>query len=142
MYNILVPVDGSPHALRALDEVAAEASRSNEPVSVHLVNVQTPLGGVHVKTLISKDTLDDYYREQGQAALAPARERAGAAGLDHHVHIGVGDPAEVIVQYAADQKCRRIYMGTRGLGSVKGMVLGSVATKVVHLSEVPVVLVK
>jgi nucleotide-binding universal stress UspA family protein len=142
MLDILVPIDGSEHSLRALDEAAADASRCKEPLRAHLVNVQLPLLGVHVKTFISRDTLEDYYREQGHEALKAARERAAAAGLEHDVHIGVGDPAAVIVQYAADKKCARIYMGTRGLGSVVGMLLGSVATKAVHLSKVPVLLVK
>lgn len=142
MLQVLVPIDGSEHALRALDEVVAEARRSTEPLSAHLVNVRAPITGVHVKTFISKDTVDDYHREQGQAVLALARERAAAARLEHHLHIGVGDAGEVIVQYAADRKCHRICMGTRGMGTVKGMVLGSVAAKVVHLSPVPVLLVK
>lgn len=142
MDNYLVPVDGSEHSLRALAEVAAEARRMKEPVRVHLVNVQVPLGGVHVKTFIAKETLDDYYRELGRAALAPAREQALAAGLQVEEHIGVGDPGEVVVEYAKDRQCRRICMGTRGLGTVKSMVLGSVAVKIVHLSPVPVLLVK
>jgi len=142
MFDVLVPIDGSEHCLRALDEVAADGRRSTDPVRVHLVNVQLPLAGVHVKTFISRETLEDYYREQAHEALKPARERATAAGLDHDVHIGVGDPGEVIVQYAVDKNCRRICMGTRGLGAVKGMVLGSVAGKVVHLSQIPILLVK
>ncbi len=142
MIAVLVPIDGSAHALRALDEAMAEGRRSTEPFSLHLVNVQQALAGVHVKTFIKRETLEDYYREQGNAALAPARERASAAGFSVTVHIGVGDPGEVIAQYAAQQHCTRIYMGTRGLGSVAGMVLGSVAVKVVHLSTVPVLMVK
>jgi len=142
MYPVLIPIDGSENSLKALDEIVNESKRSNEPFSLHLVNVQLPLGGVHVKTFISKETLEDYYREQANAALEPARQRAQAAGLEHAVHIGVGDPGEAIARYAAETHCRRICMGTRGLGSVTGMVLGSVATKVVHLSDVPVLLVK
>ena len=50
--------------------------------------------------------------------------------------------AEVICRYAKEKGCDQIFMGTRGLGSVSSLVLGSVATKVIHLSPVPVLLVK
>jgi len=142
MIAVLVPIDGSAHALRALDEAMAEGRRSTEPFSLHLVNVQQALAGVHVKTFIKRETLEDYYRELGAAALAPARERAAAAGFSVTEHIGVGDPGEVIAQYAEQRHCARVCMGTRGLGPVAGMVLGSVAVKVVHLCPVPVLLVK
>jgi nucleotide-binding universal stress UspA family protein len=48
----------------------------------------------------------------------------------------------VIADYARDEGCALIVMGTRGLGSIANMLLGSVATKVIHLAEVPVLLIK
>ncbi|HEX9811647.1 MAG TPA: universal stress protein [Burkholderiales bacterium] len=45
-------------------------------------------------------------------------------------------------QYAREKRCDQIYIGTRGLGPITGMLLGSVTTKVLHLSDVPVLLVK
>ena len=56
--------------------------------------------------------------------------------------IEVGDPAETIVQYAREKNCDQILMGTQGMGSLSGFVMGSVASKVVHLSPVPVLLTK
>jgi nucleotide-binding universal stress UspA family protein len=46
------------------------------------------------------------------------------------------------MQYAEDKQCEQIVMGTRGLGTVSNLVLGSVATKAIHLAKVPVLLVK
>jgi nucleotide-binding universal stress UspA family protein len=54
----------------------------------------------------------------------------------------VGEPAEKIVQYARENGCEQIFMGTHGRGAVSKVLLGSVASKVVALSDVPVVLVK
>jgi nucleotide-binding universal stress UspA family protein len=48
----------------------------------------------------------------------------------------------MIAQYAKEKGCDQIVMGTRGLGTVQGLLLGSVATKVIHLANVPVMLVK
>ena len=76
------------------------------------------------------------------AALKKAMQKLDAAKVKYHYHIGVGEEAEVICQYAKEKGCDQIFMGTRGLGSVSDLVLGSVATKVIHLSPVPVLLVK
>ncbi len=76
------------------------------------------------------------------AGLKPAIQKLDAARIQCHHHIGVGGEADVICQYAREKGCDQIFMGTRGLGSVSNRVLGSVATKVFHLSPVPVLLVK
>ena len=107
-----------------------------------MLNVQLPLAGVNVKLFISREDLNAYYHDEGIAALKIAREKLDAAGIKNAFHIGVGDPAEVIVQYAEDKQCEQIVMGTRGLGTVSNLVLGSVATKAIHLAKVPVLLVK
>jgi len=74
--------------------------------------------------------------------LQPARAKLDAAGLKYQCHILVGEPAEKIVQYARENGCEQIFMGTHGRGAVSKVLLGSVASKVVALSDVPVVLVK
>jgi nucleotide-binding universal stress UspA family protein len=53
-----------------------------------------------------------------------------------------GQTAEAIAQAARDEGIKHIVMGTRGLGSIQGLLLGSVAMKVVHLAEVPIRLLK
>ena len=57
-------------------------------------------------------------------------------------HIGIGEPAHVIAHYANEKAIDQIVMGTRGLGSVAGLVMGSVTTKVLSLTDVPVLLIK
>jgi nucleotide-binding universal stress UspA family protein len=49
----------------------------------------------------------------------------------------VGDPASTIVAFARRARCSEIVVGTRGLGGLKGLLLGSVTPKVSHLSTVP-----
>lgn len=142
MESILVAVDGSAASDRVVVQVIEDHRNLKEPPELHLLTVQAALVGVNVKIFIGKDELTEHYQEQGLATLKSARELLDAAGVAYVHHIGVGDPAQVIVQNAEDRRCGRIYMGSRGLGAVKGMVLGSVATKVIHLSKVPVLLVK
>jgi nucleotide-binding universal stress UspA family protein len=142
MPNLLLAIDGSDNADRVTEHVIKQMSAYKEPVRVHLLNVQPPLAGVNVKLFISREDLDAYYRDEGRAALKNACEKLDACGINYTVHIGVGNPAEVIVQYAEDRQCEQIVMGTRGLGTVANLVLGSVAHKVIHLTRMPVLLIK
>jgi len=142
MLKLLVAIDGSDNANRVVDHVIKQAGGCREPIEVHLLNVQLPLVGVNIKLFISLDDLNAYYHDEGMAALKSAREKLDSAGINYVFHIGVGEPAEVIAQYAADKRCEQIEMGSRGMGTLSNLVLGSVATKVIHLTKVPVLLVK
>ncbi|HKA38961.1 MAG TPA: universal stress protein [Burkholderiales bacterium] len=143
MLKFLVPVDGADPSIRAVEQLAGRLSWFKEPVEIHLLNVQPPVpAGGRVGSAVGKNQLERYHQEQGMAALKPAMQKLDATRVKYHYHIGVGDSAEEISRYAKDKGCDQIYMGTRGLGKVSGLVLGSVATKVIQLSPVPVLLVK
>jgi nucleotide-binding universal stress UspA family protein len=86
--------------------------------------------------------IKDHYARMSEAALKPARELSERLGIEFQCYFRQGEPAAVIASFARRTRCREIIMGTRGLGRVSGLVLGSVATKVIHLTSVPVVLVK
>lgn len=140
--NILLPVDGSENALHAVRHVIAMKDQFREPISVNLLNVQLPVASGAVKMFISQQQLNDYYRDEGMKALKDARALLDNAGIAYQHHIGVGETAATIVGYAKDKQCQQIVMGTRGAGSFSGTLLGSVAARVVHLADVPVLLVK
>ena len=140
--KILIPVDGSDSASRALDYTIATASLLKEVPQIHLLNVQWNIVAGNVKLFIDQQTINDYYREQGLAALASARAKLDAAGIAYTYHIGIGNPAEAIVQYAQEQQVDQITMGRNGQGALSNLLLGSVAGKVLHLAPMPVLLVK
>lgn len=141
--KILVPVDGSEPAHRAVECLINEIGRIKGGVEIHVLNVQRqlPYGG-WVGSIVGQDEINKYHHDEGMAALKSTMKKLDASGVKYQHHIGVGDEAEVIARYAKEKGCDRIFMGTRGMGSVSNMILGSVATKVIHLSPVPVVLVK
>ena len=143
MPKFLVPVDGSDASARAVTKFVSMLGWYAGPVEVHLLNVQPeiPYGG-RVSGYLGKEMITKFHQEEGLAALQPARSLLDAAGVAYRYHIGVGEPADVICRYAEDQSCDHIVMGTRGLGTVSNLILGSVATRVVHLSPVPVLLLK
>ena len=140
--KVLIPVDGSASANRAVEHVIASVAWLKEVPQIHLLNVQWKLASGNVKLFIDQDTINDYYREQGTAALAEARARLDAAGLAYSYHIAVGTPAEAIVQAAQEQHVDQIVISAHGQNTLSSMLLGSVASKVAHLAPVPVLLVK
>ncbi len=140
--KVLIPTDGSASASRAVDHVIASAASLKEAPQVCLLNVQWNVASGNVKLFIKPETINDYYREQGMAALSDARAKLDAAGLAYSYHISVGTPAEAIVQYAQEQRVDQIVMSAHGQNTLSSMLLGSVASKVAHLATVPVLLVK
>lgn len=141
MTKVLVPVDGSVNAQHAIDTVLKQLAEGRD-LEVHLLNVQPQILSGHARMYLKKDVIDDYYQEEAAKALKPAQDRLDQAGIKYTTAHQVGNVAETIAKYVKANDCGLIIMGTRGLGSVSGMLLGSVATKVLHLVEVPVTLVK
>ena len=143
MLKILLAVDGSASSKRALDHLIKQVGVLKDEAEIHLLNVQHQIPyGSRVSSVVGHDRIAQFHREEGMAALKTTMQQLDAARIKYHHHIGVGAEAEVICQYAREKGCDYIIMGTRGLGSVSNLVLGSVATKVIHLSPVPVLLVK
>lgn len=140
--KLLIAVDGSDNALRAVQHVIASRSGLKEAPQVLLLNVQWNIAAGNVKLFINQDTINDYYREQGLAALAAARAELDAAGMAYSYHISVGTPGEAIVQYATEHKVDQIVIGARGQGSLSSLLLGSVVDKVLHLARLPVLVVR
>ena len=138
--KVLVPVDGSPASLRALD-FAIEMTGQNPGTSLVLLNVQnlsaTDLTGVAMGS--------DWQEAASQASAKALKEAVGkaeAAGIAFKNIVRTGQTAEAIAQAARDEGIEQIVMGTRGLGSIQGLFLGSVAMKVINLAEVPITLIK
>jgi nucleotide-binding universal stress UspA family protein len=138
--KILLPVDGSDNSSRAVDLVIDYAA-SGLVGEVHLLNVQRPVSG-DVSAFVGKRALQGFHHDEGMKVLKPAESRVAKAGLKTALHIGVGDPAEIIVEFCNELGCDGIVMGTRGLGGAAGLLLGSVTTDVLAKSKVPVTLVK
>ncbi len=143
MLKFLVPVDGSESSSRTIDHVLKRLGWCKEGVEVHLLNVQRPVpGGSAVASHIGHEALRQYHHDEGMKALGPSMRKLEAAGIQYVHHISVGEPAEVIIQFAKQMQPDEIIMGTRGLGAPASLLLGSVASKVIQLADRPVLLVK
>jgi nucleotide-binding universal stress UspA family protein len=146
MPNVLLPVDGSDNSIRAVDGACRQVAHC-QPVAVHLLNVQPPNHSEFVTKYLSQDLIDKFHQEEGKTALQSARARLDDADIAYTSHVEVGDVAQTIARYVRELGCDQVILGTRGLGSggiaaLSGLLLGSIATKVLHLVDVPVTLVK
>jgi len=140
--RILVPVDGSDSALRAVRYAISLREKLRERVEYDLLNVQRRIASGNVRLFVSQEEINRFYQEEGANALHAAREAIESSGAPCAVHVAVGDEPECIARYASEHGSDLVVMGTRGMGTIANMLLGSVSARVTHLSPVPVVLVK
>jgi nucleotide-binding universal stress UspA family protein len=136
-HRVLLAVDGSNSAARALEYVCT-LRRGGAQFEVELLNVPKPVPALCFE---SQPMADSYYREQGEAVVDDVKEALRGAGLIFNAHLEAGDAAGKIVEVAERENCTRIVMGTRGLGSIGNLILGSVAYKALQLAPIPVTLV-
>jgi len=137
--KILLAVDGSKPSLDAVDLLIQHAGQYRARPEVELVTIHLPVPRMRA---VGKDQLAKYYDEEGQANLAAAKKKLDAAGIAYKASVLVGPIAETIVKQASQSKCDLICMGSRGLGELGKALLGSTATKVLHLATQPLLIVK
>jgi nucleotide-binding universal stress UspA family protein len=140
MKRILVPVDGSDVATRAL-RLAAERVRNLE-AELHVLHVEPPMTYEEMRVYVVREDLEKVRREAGQRVLAAAAQVLSVEKVVHLEHLRQGEVAQSIAQMVESQAMDEVVMGTRGTGTFGALLLGSVAYRVVHLVHVPVTLVK
>jgi nucleotide-binding universal stress UspA family protein len=141
--KILIPVDGSPASLRAVD-FTIEMVAQDPSTSLVLLHVQNTRA---IELAGASEAMDtEWLREAGSLASAKALKDAIGkcehAGVASEVLVRTGQIAEAVGQVAREENVKHIVMGTRGLGGIQGLLLGSVAMQVIHLAEVPITLIK
>ncbi len=147
--TILVPTDGSEHAEKAVAFGADIAKRYGAKLS--LLHVMRELGtdripeglrayarAEHV-AVTERDVLESVARQIVRKAEVLAREHEAP---EVQPLVEIGDPAATILETAENSNADLIVMGTRGLGNLQGMLMGSVSHKVCHLSKCSCVTVK
>jgi nucleotide-binding universal stress UspA family protein len=137
--HILVAVDGSEHALEAVKEAVKLARAMHCKLTV--VNVQLSFKTIHTKLYIKEDVIRDYQRELFENATKTAVEYLQSQGVDYELKMLVGDPVQQISKAAKELEASYIVMGSRGMGLVKGAVLGSVSNGIIYEAKVPVLII-
>ncbi len=144
MLRMLIPVDGSEFSLRAVKHVVRLKNELKDAPEVLLVNVQPPLpmrelflagGPSEVRHL------EEPLKAHGAELLVTAKDALDTAAIPSRLFVEIGETAPIIASLAKTYHCELIVMSRRGRNALAGLYLGSVATKVLHLSPVPVVIV-
>ncbi len=138
--RVLVAVDGSIHARRAVEHVLRLADAQCS-IDLHLLTVQIPVESGHIRQFIQRDQLEAHYRDSGLDALREVASLLDQRGQKHTAHIAVGHIAETITRYASEMNFELIVIGTHGRTGLRHAAMGSVAQEVLKRATVPVTVV-
>jgi nucleotide-binding universal stress UspA family protein len=139
--KLLIPYDGSRHARRAVEFVAARPPLAGRDPSVWLLNVQPPMF-TEIPTAATRKRLAEIYARRAAAVLRPARALLKRAGIDAHSTHLVGVPGLRIARLARSKSIDLIVMGTHGRSATAGLLMGSVASTVLAHCDNPVLLLR
>ena len=139
--RILLPVDRSESSRCAAAHIAQRIS-DGETLQLHVLSVQRrPRADARLNSIVSQQMIDDYVRREGSETIQQVQSVLDLANVRYETQVAFGDIAQGIVHYATEHHCEQIVMGTRGTGALRGFVMGSVATRVIQLTDLPVTLV-
>lgn len=140
--KIVFPTDGSEASVTSLSHLLQRLQWFRDTPRFALLTVHLPLPYARAVAWAGKEAVERYYDDEIEAALAMPSAELSRAGLAFERARRIGDPAQEIVNFAAEWNADLIAMGTRGAGALSAMLLGSVAQKVIATSGVPVLIVQ
>lgn len=139
--KILVPVDGSPYTKRMLAYLTAHdewLGGSHQYTLLHVAAAVPP----RAAAALDKSVLLEHYAEESEKVFKPIRTFFNKQKITADFVAKVGPAADTIVAVAAKGKYDLLMMGSHGHGLLGNLVLGSVTTKVMAGSEVPVLVIR
>ena len=138
--KILLPIDGSAHALAA-ERHALTLRAQGLTTEMVLINVQEPASLYEVVLAHDRAVLDEVRRSAGAELLAPAEALLDTAGVTWESEVVGGQPAAMLAELLENYGCEAVVMGRRGVGAPDAGGLGSVAQALAAHAAVPVTLV-
>jgi nucleotide-binding universal stress UspA family protein len=148
--KFLVAVDGSDHGWKALDLATNLARVSDaEVVILHVVPYEPMPEGfqqfAEIERIAAADQIFRYHRDRtiGDAITSEAEARAQKNGFARvTTQVAEGNPANEIVALAKSKRADMLFLGSRGVSDLKGMMMGSISHKVMHLAPCTCVAVR
>jgi nucleotide-binding universal stress UspA family protein len=139
--KILLAVDGSAYTQHMLAYVAAHAEWLNPAHRYTVVHAVSRISA-RAASALSRESLDSYYRDESESVFEPIRVVFAGHGITPEFIGLTGHVADEIAKYADAGQFDLLIMGSHGQGSIRNLVMGSVATKVLAGCKVPVLLVR
>ncbi len=135
--EILIPVDGSEGSDRAVAQAITMAEVCEAKLNfLYVANINQ----LAINACLS-DAILEAVTKAGNVILDRAMDLV-PSGIEKEAFSETGSPAVVILEFAANNDIDLIVMGSRGLGIVKGVLLGSVSQYIVEQAKCPVMVVK
>lgn len=139
--KILLAVDGSDYTKRMLSYLATHKERLGTGQAYTVFHAVLPVPH-RAAAFAGPDMVRGYYDDEARVVLEPIRATLSEQGIEAAYVHKVGHPADEIASYAEAGKFDLLIMGSHGVGALKSLVLGSVATSVLARCTVPVLLVR
>ena len=134
--KILVPMDGSKNSMRGLDEAIYLARQCHAIITgLYVIPISN-------STDSQISNLEKYLLDNASKFMSKAKTRAAQNGIIFDDAIIHGDEGPKIISYANNKSYDIIVIGSRGMGSIKEIFLGSTSNYVLHKSKIPVLIVK
>lgn len=143
MKKILVAYDGSEFSERAVEEAQKQAAQA-EQAELHILSV-VEVSGPSTNVLL-QESFTTETAEKTQNQLQKLEESIEQNNLNIITKVLIAEdkdnPGEKVCSYAKENGMEMIVVGSRGLGNVKGLFLGSVSNNIIQHAEIPVLVVK
>jgi nucleotide-binding universal stress UspA family protein len=149
--KFLVPIDGSSASEHALNKALAFAGPLEaeivlltvvEPLSNYMPEVMMPTGDWVGWRGLPDVELEGKILNAGQILLQKSQDTCQQVGVSSRIRLETGQPRDVICYVAKEENPDLVILGSRGLGSIERLMLGSVSDYVLHHCESPVLVVR
>jgi nucleotide-binding universal stress UspA family protein len=139
--KVLLAVDGSDYTKRMIAYLGAHKNLWVAGHAFTVLHVVLPVPH-RAAAFAAPEIVRGYYDDDARMVLEPVRTQLAEQGIEAEVVHKLGHPADEIASCAESGKFDLLVMGSHGVGALKNLVLGSVATKVLAKCSVPVLLVR
>jgi nucleotide-binding universal stress UspA family protein len=139
---VLLAIDGSEGAERALDHALRRAQSAGSKVVVAYVIEWSPYSFNTPEENAERHARRESEIDRAQSGVVdPAVKRLKDAGIDTSSEVRHGSPAETLIDIANESAATQIVIGRRGQSGIKALLFGSVAGSLIQTAPVPVVVV-
>lgn len=142
--HILVPVDGSVFSTNAARKAVVIAQKHGSDITLlHVINHSQLFSMGHPQSMpMITDAMLEGLKSGADKILTETLAAISPTSVEIKTEIEWGIPSTIIISKARDGICDLIVMGSRGLGAVSGLLLGSVSDRVAKVAPCPVMIVK
>jgi len=145
--KIICGIDGSDYSSRAAALAAKMAKTCGATldlvyvVPIPIINLFAPSSSMITPEFLPQQ-MEDNLKNRGREILDETNRRIENEGIMINQRLEMGHPADILASLAQDENFDLMVVGSRGMSEIKGLLMGSVSTSLIHSSPCPVLIVK